>query len=366
MREPENKTEGGLTLKAAWRAQNEHSRFIIKPGEMIEARFAHGASLSVSARKMLALLIAKAGGDALKDGYHTITKKELRGSHRGNERVSEVLKELVNVKFIMRTTSARGKPAVLTSALITQVIEETSEDGMATVEWTFSDAAIQVFSGSDFYGRINRAALLQFRSKYGIALYELGGLLVGKRDPTWKGSVDELRERIGVETGVLTNFAQFRSKVLDKAKSEIDQLAHFNFDWTEKRGGRGGKIVGIELRFTLKDQGSIDDAAREIDRHSAGRKARREGTVEHIAAEPSAEVIELPPRGVFPEGSLHYCTDSRLNAIVVDFGGGWDRDVVAAEYRSHMGDKLATLRGEALYKSFEGFCRSFAKRRKRS
>ncbi len=66
----------------------------------------------------------------------------------------------------------------------------------------------------------------------------------------------------------------------------------------------------------------------------------------------------------FPKDSLHFCPDTRLTTIVVDIGGGWDRDVIAEAYRSHMGEKLETLRGNALYKSFEGFCRAFVAKRK--
>jgi len=38
-----------------------------------------------------------------------------------------------------------------------------------------------------------------------------------------------------------------------------------------------------------------------------------------------------------------------------------DDDEIANAYRRHMGDKLQTLSGQALYRSFEGFCRSFAR-----
>ena len=69
------------TLKAAYRAQLEGNRFYPKAGEIVEMDFALG-SLGLAARKMLLLLLQKAGGDAWQDKTFTITKKELRGFGR--------------------------------------------------------------------------------------------------------------------------------------------------------------------------------------------------------------------------------------------------------------------------------------------
>lgn len=67
---------------------------------------------------------------------------------------------------------------------------------------------------------------------------------------------------------------------------------------------------------------------------------------------------------MFPSDSLHYCSDQRIVTIVADYAQGWDRDNVANAYREKMGDKLETLSGNALYKSWEGFCKAFARQRK--
>src|SRR3546814_19494447 len=106
--------------------------------------------------------------------------------------------------------------------------------------------------------------------------------------------------------------------------------------------------------------GDQETTGEERDRPKGGRRARREGTVDAI-------VGALPPslqgRGPFPEGSLHYGADPRLTSIVVDFGGGWDKDVIAAAYRKEMGGRLENLTGAALYKSWEGFSKYFVPHR---
>lgn len=364
--------ELGRTVRAAYRAAREGNRVIIKPGELIEARYAKGLSPSLPARKVLALLIAKAGGDAGAAGRtHKVTKKELRGSHNSNDRISGILNELMDLKFVMRTISERGREAILTSAVMSWNIEEKSEDGMSIIEWEFSEPAQQMFRGSDYFARINKAALLSFRSKYALSIYEIGCLLVGRRDRTWRGTVDELREKLGVPEGTLANFAQLRRSVLAKAQAEVNQLAHFEFTWNEySRGGPGRRVDEVELCFAPKDPSGVEEAADELDRPKIGRDARRNGEVERVVQIGSAmtsNVVKLAPpkKELFPEGSLHFGGSDKISTIAIDFGGGWDRNLIADAYRQHMGDKLKTLSGEALYRSFEGFCRSFVKNRGR-
>lgn len=352
----------GRTLKAAYRSGLEGNRFYPKAGEIVEMDFALG-TLGLSARKMLLLLLQKAGGDAWMERTFSITKKELRGSHDSNDRISDVLDELMNVKVKLKTTSARNRAAVLTSPLMAWNIEEISEDGMSVIEYQLSDAARVAIAGSDYYAQIRMAVAMAFQSKYAFTLYELGALYLRRRDASWKGSVAEFRSRIGVPDETYANFALLRREVLQKAKVEIDQLADFTMSWTEVRGdGRGRPVVGLIISFEAKDSSLVNQAADELDRPKIGRTARRDGTVEEIVQ----KVVAIESAKGFPDGSLHFCGDARLLTIVSDFGGGWDKDLVATAYRQHMGFRIDELRGKRLYDSFEGFCKSFVGKRGRA
>src|SRR3546814_15654025 len=77
-----------------------------------------------SARKTLALLIAKAAGEAWRPGSHVIAKRELRGTHNANDRIQDTLDELMDVKFQMPSTSAQGRAATLTAALLAWTLNE--------------------------------------------------------------------------------------------------------------------------------------------------------------------------------------------------------------------------------------------------
>jgi hypothetical protein len=175
-----------------------------------------------------------------------------------------------------------------------------------------------------------------------------------------------LRAALGISPDVYTDFAQLRRKVLEKAKSEIDQLAHFRVEWREIRQGR--TVTEIEFRFEPKDAPSHLATVDEIERHAVGRKARRDGTVEVLRTDPIAIVAtpNVEPAGevTFPDGSIRYGPDI-LPKIAKSLGGGWDIDLIAEAYRAQMGDRLAKLRGAKLVSSWTGFCESFAARRGR-
>src|SRR3546814_523679 len=121
-------------MKAASTISVRDGHAIVKAGEFIEARFGAGTSPSLAARKTLALLIAKAAGEAWRPGSHVIAKRELRDTHNANDRIQDTLDELMDVKFQMPSTSAQGRAATLTAALLAWTLNEHAEDGRATVE----------------------------------------------------------------------------------------------------------------------------------------------------------------------------------------------------------------------------------------
>jgi hypothetical protein len=160
-------------------------------------------------------------------------------------------------------------------------------------------------------------------------------------------NVDELRRRRRAGRQ-FQEFAEFRRDVLAKSKAEIDQLADFRGMGGNRGSGRGRPVEAVKLMFSPKNPGEQEETAKELDRPKVGRRARRDGSVEQIAA---VTVAALPVIRPFPTGTLHFCSDQRLLTIVADFGGGWDKDLIAGAFREKMGDKLKTLTGQPLYKA---------------
>ena len=340
-----------------------------KPDSIVEVKFVKRQSLSLTASRLLALMILTAGGDAWEDRPHRMRKADIRRGHKGNERISDMLEELHRTLFAIDDRSWRGKKATLRFSLISSSREE-AEDGEGAdagwIEWEFTSEARNLIQESETYAVLNRQAVLGFRSSYALKLYEIGALRLHRRQSTWRGDMAALRAVLGISPDVYKDFAQLRRKVLEKAKSEIDQLAHFRAEWREIRQGR--TVVEIEFRFEPKDAPSHLQTVDEIERHAVGRKARREGSVEAIRADPIALVAAsaAEPAGdvTFPNGSIRYGPDI-LPKIAKSLGGGWDIDLIAEAYRAQMGDRLGKLRDAKLISSWTGFCESFAARRGR-
>ena len=178
-----------------------------------------------------------------------------------------------------------------------------------------------------------------------------------------------LRAALGIPPDVYTDFAQLRRKVLEKAKSEIDQLAHFRVEWREIRQGR--TVTELEFRFEPKGAPEVIETVDELDRHSAGRQARRDGTVDKIAVGQGAAastrkavVHKKAEEVTFPKGSLRWGYEDLL-AIGRQYGGGWDVDMIADGFRTHMGERLDKLRGAKLVAAWKGFCEGWFNRRGR-
>ena len=366
---PEEAPGRAMRVAAALRAKGGDE--FAKPGNIIEIKFVKGESLSLTASRLLALMILTAGGDAWQDRPHRIRKADIRRGHKGNERISDMLQELHRTLFAVDDKSWRGKKATLLFSLISRSKEETEEDGgeAGWIEWEFTPDARKLIQASETYAVLNRQAVLGFRSNYALKLYELGALRLHRRQATWRGDMQALRAALGIPPEVYTDFAQLRRKVLEKAKSEIDQLAHFRVEWREIRQGR--TVTEVEFRFDPKSAPEVIQTVDELDRHSSGRQARREGSVERVgvgegavASAQGANSGKKAPEITFPSDTIRYGHDELLE-IGRTFGGGWDVDLIANGFREHMGPRLSKLRGGKLIASWRGFCEGWVNRRGR-
>lgn len=269
----------GRTMRAAHKAAKDDAGQVVKAGELIQAHFPKGVSPSLTARRVLALMMGAAAGDGWQKQTHRITKRDIRQAHKGNERIEQILDEVAGIRLTLEGISSRGHPARIRGALV-RIIEETSEDDTSWIEFDFYDDVRRLLGASDVYATLNRAALLAFRSKYTVTLYELGCLLSGRRDPTQTFTVADLRRKVGVEDSKYRDWTDLKRFVLNIAMNEINQLSHFSMTFQEHRKGRA--VTAVTLGFWQKDEEGVMAAARELNRPKVGRKARREGTTETL------------------------------------------------------------------------------------
>lgn len=366
----------GRAMRVAHALQARDGEEFAKPGNLVEVRFVRGQSLSLTAARLLALMILTAGGDAWEPVAHRMRKADIRRGHKGNERISDMLEELHRTLFAVDDLSWRGRKATKRFSLIQSSREEVEDGGAETgwIEWEFTPDARRMIRESETYAVLNRTAVLGFRSSYALRLYEMGALRVHRRQSSWRADLTAIRAAFGIAPELYKDFAQLRRKVLEKAVAEINQLAHFTVEWREIKRGRA--VAEVEFNFHPKsvpaqlalagDPDASAATARRADPALAAPSSpalppRRSPAPAH-AARPTAKATELGAR--FPTGSLQYAAEP-FGTIAREHGGGWDRDLIANAYREQMGGRLANLSGSKLIKSWTGFCQAYAARRGR-
>jgi hypothetical protein len=268
------------TVRVGRAAQQHDGVELIEPRELADAPFVSGQSPSLSARRTLLLMVASAAAEGFTDKSYRLSKRELRQGHESNDRIGDLIDEVMAIRLQIPGLSTRSRAAVVKAHLLEEVTEETDDEDSAWVEFSFSRRARAIFEGSEAYAVLNRAAVLAFQGKYAVTLYQLGCLYAGRRDPTLRLTVPDLRSRLGIPEGRYSDWAQIRRFVLQPAKEEVDHLAHFQVGIREHREGR--KVVAVTFGFWRKDDKAIDAAAAEIDRPKIGRKARQKKVVEKV------------------------------------------------------------------------------------
>ena len=357
----------GRTMKAAHQLKLAGKGELAMAVELIDVHTPKNQELSLIARRCLLMMLEAAAGDAWKPEPHRIAKKDLRGSHKAMDRVRPAFEELMGVWFSHADTLGKAQSTRMFH-LLEGINDQDDEAASAFVEFTFTARARQMLERSEVYARLSREAIIKFQSRYSLRLYEIGAAIYCKRDPTWSGEVGELRKLLHVTPDTYPNFSDFRKRVLEPARAEIAQLAEFDFSWEEITSGR--QVRRIRMMFTAKPGHAALAAAEENDRHSAGRKPRREGDVEQIVAAIATKLtvtdqLPAPARNGAAPAELAWPKDDDLNdyddflrplySIARSHGGGHSVERLSNAYVQHMGEKRHQLRGERLEASWKGF-----------
>jgi len=259
---------------------------IIKSAELIHAvplPHPEGKKLSLFAWKCFNLMLGVAGSHGFQDRIYEITKKELRRTHKSNERIADVIDVLTSIKMKVEVRSPAGRPAEMTINFLSSTIRELDQTDDSTVYFRFTPEFAEIHKRSKLWAALAGRTMLRFTSTYALKLYEVGCQMVGRADPTMRITVEQLRNLLHIESSSYTDWANLRRRTLDRAVEEVNQLAHFNVVVPENQIRRvGRKVISIELRFFTKSDRDATAAIKERGRHRAGRQARRRGTVETI------------------------------------------------------------------------------------
>jgi hypothetical protein len=255
-----------------------------KARELIEIRGT--GELSLHDRRVVNVLYANAGNRLCDDVEHVISMAELRGSHKGGERVTESIARLQKTLVHVPTVDRKGRPATKRVAILsdtTTTNDESDPDGL--VVYSFSPGMRAIIKDSTLWGRIRTAVVFAFTSKYSLALYELVTARINLKH-IWQEefSVEDLRGLLGVPEGKLERIPNLLQKVINPAEVEVNGLADFGvkIDVIRHGGPKRGLVTGFRMSWWRKDTPALQEAYKELHRSKVGRIPRLTGKVVEV------------------------------------------------------------------------------------
>lgn len=240
---PKSHNDPLLTLDAFQRAGE-----VIKPVELIDIY--GGQELNLLARRVYNQLLAHAfGPDMAAEGREfKITLSELRGNHTSNDRVRDAVVQLM--RTVVRVRMSDGKETLV--QLLGETDIETQAGVTGWLTYTFQPRLLPILRDSRIFARLELQLLHGFRTKYGMALYEIVARRVGQKHVFYEDiDTDGLRDLLGVPEGKLGPFGALRRKAIEPAVEEVNAVAPFSCS-IEPVETKGRKVVALRLSWWNK------------------------------------------------------------------------------------------------------------------
>jgi hypothetical protein len=265
--------------------QKPTSEDFAKARELIEARGT--GSLSLQDRRVVNLLYKNAGTCLCDDVDHVISIKELRGTHKGGERVKDSIIRLQTTLVRVPTVDKNGKPATKRVAILSDTATTDDEDDPnGQVVYSFSRGMREIIKDSTLWGRVRTAVVFAFTSKYSVSLYELVTARINL-EHVWEEefSLRDIRALLGVPEDKLLRMPDLLRNCINVAVAEVNGMADFGVkvEPVRKGGKLRGKATGFRVSWWRKNAQQLQEAYKEIKQSKVGRIARLTGKVEKMA-----------------------------------------------------------------------------------
>jgi len=247
-----------------------------KARELIEIRGTE--TLTLQDRRIVNLLYANAGAKVCDDVRHVIGIAELRGNHKGGERVSASIERLRKLEVSVPAFDGNGNVAhTNTNILAGSTITVDEDNPTGQLLYSFSKEMREIIRDSTLWGKVRKAVVFAFTSKYALALYELVTARVNMR-VVWQAefSVDDLRALLGVKPGRLRRVPNLLQRVIAPAVLEVNGLADFcvEVEPIRKGGQERGLVTGFRMSWRPKSKIEVQAAYQELKQPKVGRMAR--------------------------------------------------------------------------------------------
>lgn len=252
---------------------------MIKPAELIDIIGA--STLTLSARRLYNALIAHAFGSEMAIAGHewSIPLSDLRGTHKGNERIEDSILALMRTIVSVRLADGRTRRVALLGG--NDMGEPDRQHGALT--YSFDKRLVPLLQESSVFGKLELAVMRAFSTKYALALYEAVARRVRLQHVFMEElPLDAFRELLGVPEGKLRTFGNLNQYAIKPAVTEINAMANFGVKIVPMKRGR--KVIGVTVGWWQKDIDDLKAAYTEVRRSRVGRKARIADKVEEVVS----------------------------------------------------------------------------------
>ena len=335
----------GKTLEVAADRAYDQTKTVL-PAEMARGTYMQNVP-GLAALKLMHLMIGTAGGRMADDVRHEIRLSDIRAidgmKHHDRASLTPLFTELAAAVLVSDDTD---KQVVTIGGLVDEArIDYRHEvSGDLLVTWTFRSTFRRMAAESNHWAILDRQTVFHLSSKYAVMLFQHVASLANFdriNDKTF--TLPELRRLLGVAEGKHKRFAELNRWTLKPAVEEINHLSRLTLTATPNKIGRS--VSSVTIRWQVKeDPGGIK---RELDQPKVGRTARREGSVEKVAA-------------TFPaSGGIEF--DKHWVSLKRAAGCNMDNTMIAEKFRAWCSGKGVALNAHNIEQTFSNFCAKVGK-----
>ena len=273
---------------------------VVKDNALINASY----NLEVTEQRLILLSIIRARETG--QGISSDSKLEIHASDYASrfdvtkEAAYNALKNAVNNLFERKFSFKEihkdtNKEIVVKSRWVSRIAYV---DDLATLEITFAPDVVPLITRLEkHFTSYQLKQVAQLTSKYAIRLYEF---LIAWRDvgKTPVISLSEFRERLGLEMNEYQKMVNFKSRVLEPAIKQINELTDIHVKYEQYKTGRSISA----LSFTFKHK-KIDSIPSERDPNTVDIFTQMTDAQRHMFAN---KLSELPEMGRYSQGTESY------------------------------------------------------------
>lgn len=332
----------GKTVQVAADRAFDRSKTVL-PAEVARGTYMQNPP-GLAALKLMHVLIGQAGGRMGEDIEHRIRLSELRAVEglRNHDRnsLTQLFAELQAA--VMISDDIEKKRLTIGGLLdVAEVDYKDEASGDLIISWYFSRMFTRMAAASDHWAILDRQTAFRLKSRYSMLLFQHIMSLVNLEHVSSKTfTVPELRAVLGVEPAKLERFANLNARAIQPAIEEINAESRFLLSAKTQKSGRW--IKSIEISWQEKPVEERKALKAELEKHSAGRKARRLGTVEDV-------VISFPSTG-----SIEF--EDYWKGIKRSAGCNMDNSMIAEKFRAFTASRSIPLDSKTITQIFKSFC----------